>query len=128
MCGRYPGFYGSRIYSHKPLLLQAKLSFADSEDAALREAHEQWKTNVFAPEVSQDVNTPEQFERIARYVRPEDVAEAVHVSADLGRHTAWLQELHALGFERIFLHNVARNHQEWFIDVFADEVLPEFRT
>lgn len=110
----------------KPLLLQAKLSYADSEDAALREAHEQWKTNVFAPEVSQDVSTPEQFEHIARFVRPEDVAEAVHVSADLGRHTAWLQELHAMGFERIFLHNVNRR-QRAFIDAFGASVLPRLR-
>lgn len=107
----------------KPLLLQAKLSYAGSEETALAEAFAQWKTNVFPAPVAEDLRSPEQYERIARSVRPEDVARAVHVSSDLGRHTAWLQELRELGFERIYLHNV-NLRQRAFIDAFGAAVLP----
>lgn len=107
----------------KPLLLQAKLSYADDEATALAEAFAQWKTNVFAAQIGEDLRSPEHYERIARFVRPEDVARAVHVSADLGRHAAWLQDLHALGFGRIYLHNV-NQRQRAFIDAFGASVLP----
>lgn len=110
----------------KPLLLQAKLSYAPTEEAALAEAFAQWKTNVFAAELAEELRTPRQFEQAARWVRPQDVAAAVHVSADPGRHAAWLHEMHRLGFQRIYLHNV-NLRQQAFIDTFAAQVLPRLR-
>lgn len=71
--------------------------------------------------------TSEQFEAQARSVSAEVVRQHVHVSADLGQHRAWLQELQGLGFDRIYLHNVNRE-QERFIDDFAEHVLPALRT
>jgi coenzyme F420-dependent glucose-6-phosphate dehydrogenase len=108
----------------KPLLLQAKLSYAGDENAAFNGAHEQWRSNIFDGAVSEDLRTPQQFEAIGRHVRPTDVAAAVHVSADAARHAAWLSELFELGFEEIQLHNVHRE-QERFIDVFGRDVLPQ---
>jgi hypothetical protein len=68
---------------------------------------------------------PEQFEAAARYVTPEDVCSAVLVSADLGRHTAWLATYAELGFDRIYLHEVGRaEHQRPFIDAFGAKVIP----
>jgi hypothetical protein len=52
--------------------------------------------------------------------------EAVRVSADAQRQLDWLQEDAALGFERLFLHNVNRGQQR-FIDDFGARVLPELR-
>jgi hypothetical protein len=50
----------------------------------------------------------------------------VLVSADLGRHTAWLGEYLELGFDRIYLHEVGQaEHQQSFIDAFGTKVLPE---
>ena len=54
-------------------------------------------------------------------------ASTMHVSADLGQHRAWLQELQSLGFDRIYLHNVNRE-QDRFIDDFAEHVLPALRS
>jgi len=54
------------------------------------------------------------------------VLSKVRASADLNRHADWLHEDCALGFERIFLHNVAREHQERFIDACGTRLLPEF--
>jgi coenzyme F420-dependent glucose-6-phosphate dehydrogenase len=45
--------------------------------------------------------TPEQFEAIARYVRPEDLDASVCISADPQQHLAWLQQDLALGVSQI---------------------------
>jgi hypothetical protein len=58
-------------------------------------------------------------------VAPQDVRSAVLVSADLGRHTAWLHEYAELGFDRIYLHEVGQaEHQQPFIDAFGSKVIP----
>jgi G6PDH family F420-dependent oxidoreductase len=108
----------------KPVHLQVHLSWAESEDEALRIAHEQWRTNVFGPPLSWDLETVEQFDEAAAHVRPDDVREAVLVSADLGRHAGWLRELAELGFEQIHLHHVGQDLGP-FIHAFGERVLPE---
>jgi probable non-F420 flavinoid oxidoreductase len=107
-------------------VLQVHLSWAPSEAEAARIAHEQWRTNVFEPPVCWDLETPEAFDVAARFVRPEDVASKVLVSADLQQHVGWLQELSALGFDDIALHHVGQD-LEPFIDAFGEHVLPALR-
>jgi probable non-F420 flavinoid oxidoreductase len=109
----------------KPLFLQVHLSWAADEDEALAVAHDQWSTNLFDTSVAMELELPEQFEAAARFVTPEDVRSAVLVSADLGRHTAWLAEYAELGFDRIYLHEVGQaSHQQPFIDAFGSKVIP----
>jgi probable non-F420 flavinoid oxidoreductase len=110
----------------KPLYLQVHLSWAADDETALAVAHDQWRSNVFDPALAMDLVLPEQFDAAARFVTPEDVRSAVLVSADLGRHTAWLGEYLELGFERIYLHEVGQaEHQQPFIDAFGAKVVPE---
>jgi probable non-F420 flavinoid oxidoreductase len=108
----------------RPIYLQVHLSWAPGEEEALRIAHDQWRTNVFSPPLCWDLETVEQFDLAAQHVRPDDVRHSVLVSADLGRHTAWLHELGELGFEQIHLHHVGQDLRP-FIDAFGDRVLPE---
>jgi probable non-F420 flavinoid oxidoreductase len=109
----------------KPLYLQVHLSWAADEQEAMAVAHDQWSTNVFDPALAMDLALPEQFEVAARFVTPEDVRSAVLVSADLGRHAAWLGEYAELGFERLYLHEVGQAaHQQPFIDAFGSKVIP----
>jgi probable non-F420 flavinoid oxidoreductase len=108
----------------KPVHLQVHLSWAESEDEALRIAHDQWRTNVFGPPLAWDLETVEQFDLAAAHVRPEDVRESVLVSADLEQHAAWLRELAELGFEQIHLHHVGQDLGP-FIQAFGEQVLPE---
>jgi probable non-F420 flavinoid oxidoreductase len=108
----------------RPVFLQVHLSWADSEEEALRIAHDQWRTNVFPPPLCWDLETVEQFDLAAGHVRPEDVRETVLVSADPGRQAEWLGELAGLGFEQIHLHHVGQDLTR-FIDVFGQRVLPE---
>ncbi|MEV1290483.1 TIGR03885 family FMN-dependent LLM class oxidoreductase [Micromonospora sp. NPDC049679] len=108
------------------LALQVHLSWAADEAEAARLAHEQWRSNVFAPPVCWDLETPAHFDAISREVTPAQVAEVVNVSADLGRHTDWLHEYEELGFDEIYLHHVGQE-QAGFIDAFGAEVLPKLR-
>jgi hypothetical protein len=76
--------------------------------------------------LAMELALPEEFDAAARFVTPEDVRSAVLVSADLGRHTAWLGEYLDLGFDRIYLHEVGQaEHQQPFIDAFGTKVIPE---
>jgi len=108
----------------RPVHLQVHLSWAPSDEEALRIAHDQWRTNVFTPPLCWDLETVEQFDLAAAHVRPEDVRESVLVSGDLARHAAWLAELAALGFGEIHLHHVGKE-LSGFIDAFGQHVLPE---
>lgn len=110
----------------KPMLLQVKLSFDETDDAALAGAHAQWRFNVFESAIAGELRRPQQFEAAARHVKPDDMKQAVRVSADPGRHADWLREDMALGFSGIFLHNVNRRQRE-FIDAFGEQVLPALR-
>lgn len=110
----------------KPLLLQVKLSFDTTDQAALSGAHAQWRCNVFDSAIAAELRTPLQFEAAAKFVKPDDVAGVVRVSSDVQRHIDWLREDIALGFGQILLHNVNRQ-QEAFVDAFGERVLPALR-
>jgi probable non-F420 flavinoid oxidoreductase len=111
----------------KPVRLQVHLSWAPTEDEALRIAHDQWRTNVFPPPLCWDLETVEQFDIAAAHVRPEDVAASVLVSADPARHAEWLAGLAELGFDQIHLHHVGQDLGP-FIQVFGERVLPELQS
>jgi probable non-F420 flavinoid oxidoreductase len=107
----------------KPVYLKVDLSWAASEAEALRQAHDQWRFNLLGSDVNWELRTPEQFEAAARFVRPEDMREAVLVSADPTCHAERLAECAELGFESIDLHQVGTD-QRGFIDTFGEKVLP----
>jgi probable non-F420 flavinoid oxidoreductase len=109
-----------------PLVLQIHLSYANTYDDALAMAHDQWRTNTFAPPVCWDLETVEAFDVASVNVRPEDVAQAVFVSADPGEHAQHLADLIELGFDEIYLHHVGQT-QDQFLEVFGERVLPQLK-
>ena len=110
----------------KPMFLQAQISLAESREAALRAAHEEWGTNIFDSSLLTDLRMPSDFESAAKFVRPEDVVDAVRVSAEPAQHADWIAQDFELGFERVYVHNVQRD-QVSFIDAFGEQVLPRLR-
>jgi probable non-F420 flavinoid oxidoreductase len=106
------------------LTLQVHLSYAETDEQALAIAHDEWRTNVFAPPLCWDLDTPQAFDEAAKHVPPAAMRDSVLVSSDLGQQAAWLAELAALGFDDIYLHHVGE-HQERFIDDFGAHVLPQ---
>src|SRR5215207_779586 len=111
----------------KPMYLQAQISYADTDEAALQGAFDQWRNNVLESRVLSELRMPNQFDTIGELVRPEDLHSHIRISADVHKHIEWLQQDIELGFERIFLHNVNRD-QERFIGVFGEKVLPELNS
>ena len=108
----------------KPIFLQTAVSYAPTESAAAAAAHDQWRHCVLTSQQLSDLPTPLAFDRESASASVADVARRVRVSADIERHVAWLHEDAELGFERIYLHNVAREHQEAFIDVCGTRIIP----
>jgi probable non-F420 flavinoid oxidoreductase len=108
----------------KPMFLQVTLSFAPTDEEALAAAMEQWRQGVVGPEKLADLTSPAAFERAAANAQPSEVAEKVRISSDVERHVDWMRQDFAMGFERLYVHNVARQHLERFIDAWAERVLP----
>ena len=107
----------------KELYLQMQISYAQSDEQALTNAHEQWKTNIFSSSVLTELPSPGHFEAAAQLVTPEQMQGPVRCSASLEQHLEWIGAYANLGFDAIFLHNVGRNQRE-FISTFGESVLP----
>jgi len=106
-------------------VLQVHLSWAPTDEEALSNAMTQWP-NGGMKFAKADIRSPHDFAAMAKLVRAEDFDGRMVISADPDEHRAHLQRYADLGFDRIYLHNVGRNQQEW-IDVFAEQVLPQLR-
>ena len=102
------------------------MSWAATDDDAFALAYDQWRSNVFAPPVCWDLELTDHFDEVSRDVPRERLEQAVNISADLGRHTEWLNGYAELGFDRVMLHHVGQEQDE-FIDAFGAKVLPQLR-
>lgn len=110
----------------KPVHIQHAVSWAPTEEAALAHALDQWSAVALGGDAAWDLRTPRDFDQVAKLVTEDSIRKCVAVSADLGRHENWLQDLSQLAPDTIHLHCVGRN-QSAFIEAFADRVLPTFR-
>jgi coenzyme F420-dependent glucose-6-phosphate dehydrogenase len=108
-----------------PRILQVKISYADSEEQAVQYAMKEWPNGgMNFPKA--DIRNPEDFEAMAKLVRPDNYKNRVLLSPDLSEHVAHIQHFIGLGFNEIYVHNVARN-QEAFIDAYGKHVLPNLK-
>jgi probable non-F420 flavinoid oxidoreductase len=106
------------------LVLQVHLSYDPDPDRARATAFQEWRNGVVPAPRAWDLDAPEAFERASASATPDDVAEVVRVSSDLGRHAAWIAEYVELGFDDIYLHHVGPE-QRGFLDAFGEHVLPQ---
>jgi coenzyme F420-dependent glucose-6-phosphate dehydrogenase len=110
----------------KPVHVKMDISYGTDEQLALQNAHEQWRTNIFASAVMSDTSKIEQFEALSTYVKPEDMYQKVLISSDPDVFLNRIHEIAALGVQTIILHNVNRQ-QACFIDAFGKHVLPQIK-
>jgi coenzyme F420-dependent glucose-6-phosphate dehydrogenase len=110
----------------KPMFLQVTMSFARTDDEAAASAYTHWRHCAVTTEELADLRSPAAFDRACTSVDPQDVLSKVRVSCHIQRHLDWLHEDCAMGFERIYLHNVAWEHQERFIEACAERMIPQF--
>lgn len=110
----------------KPVYLKVQLSYAKTQEEALKGAHDQWRTNIFNSTVLGDMWQVEQFDAMGEFVTPEEMKDMVRMSSDVQEHIDWIKQDMELGYEKIILHNVNRE-QELFINEFGEKVLPKLQ-
>ncbi len=106
-----------------PRILQLHTSWAPTDEEALANAITEWP-NGGMKFPKQDIRSPHDFAAIAQLVRPEDFKGRMLISSDPDAHRAEIQRYLDLGIDRLYLHNVGRNQEEW-IEVFGRDVLPK---
>ncbi|MDW8059350.1 MAG: TIGR03557 family F420-dependent LLM class oxidoreductase [Thermomicrobium sp.] len=111
--------------SRLPRLIQVHVSWAETDEEALQNALREWPNGGMAFPKG-DIRNPEDFQAMARLVRPEHFQGRVLISSDLDRHGEFLQHLIDLGFTEIYVHNVGRNQEE-FIRAYGRQVIPHLR-
>jgi coenzyme F420-dependent glucose-6-phosphate dehydrogenase len=112
-----------RDASTMPKVLQLHLSWAPTDEEAMRNALTEWPNGAMRfPKA--DIRSPFEFEQMAKMVRAEDFDGRMVISSDPDVHRAHIQRFADLGFDRIYLHNVGRNQREW-IETFGRDVLPK---
>jgi coenzyme F420-dependent glucose-6-phosphate dehydrogenase len=104
-------------------ILQLHLSWAPTDEEALKNAMTEWP-NGGMKFPKQDIRSPQDFEQMAKLVRPEDFEGRMLISSDTDKHRAQIQKFLDMGFDQVYLHNVGRNQAEW-IEVFGRDVLPK---
>ncbi|MBL7259896.1 TIGR03885 family FMN-dependent LLM class oxidoreductase [Paractinoplanes lichenicola] len=109
-----------------PVCLQVHLSWAPTQHEAEAIAHDQWRSNIFAPPVCWDLETVDHFDVVSENVTVEQVGKVVNISADIEEHIEKLRGYAALGFDRIYLHHVGQDLTP-FIETFGAKVLPALR-
>ena len=103
-------------------ILQLHLSWAETDEQAMTNAMVEWPNGGMKfPKA--DIRSPQDFEQMAKLVRPEDFQGRMLISSNLEAHVREIQKYCNMGFDRIYLHNVGRNQKEW-IEAIGREVLP----
>jgi coenzyme F420-dependent glucose-6-phosphate dehydrogenase len=110
----------------KPLFLKSGLSYAATKEEARRQAHQQWRSVAFTPDLLAELRTPAEFDAAGKHVRPEDMDEMIRISDSLEEHAAWINDDIAAGFTQLVLHNIGTNQEE-FIEDFGSKVMPQFK-
>jgi G6PDH family F420-dependent oxidoreductase len=108
-----------------PRMIQVKVSYASTKEAATEAAVRDWPNGGMAfPKA--DIRDPEDFEAMAKLVRPENFKNRVLITADPDEHVAYLQHFLDLGFDEVYVHNVGRD-QDPFINIYGEKVIPKLR-
>lgn len=107
----------------KPVHVKMDVSYAPDDKIALEGAYDQWRTNIFSSALMGEVARMEQFEELAKHVRPEDMQHYVLISSDPQRYIERIKEIAHLGAALVVMHNVNRD-QECFIEMCGNAILP----
>lgn len=111
--------------SNKSMALKVQVSYHKNHDKALEGAWEQWKNNIYPSKLIADIDSPEKFDALGKNTRKEDLEKHVIIGSRADIFIEKIKQFNALGFEKIIIHNV-NEQQEEFIDFFGKEILPHF--
>jgi probable non-F420 flavinoid oxidoreductase len=99
---------------NKPVYVQHAFSFANTVQAALQGAHEQWRSNLIPKEQLDSFWLPLQFDIASANITPQQVAQQLDIYTDIQALQQKIMEYKALGIQSLILHNV-NTDQETFI-------------
>lgn len=111
--------------SKMPKMIQLKVSWAETEELAMDYAMKDWPNGGMAFPKG-DIRNPEDFEALAKFVRPEHFKNRVLITPDLARHVDYIQHFIDLGFDEVYIHNVGRNQAD-FIDQYGKHVVSKLK-
>jgi G6PDH family F420-dependent oxidoreductase len=129
------------------LSLQVHVSWAPTAGAALDLARDQMAGQVFGPPVAWDLDTPEAFDSLGIHVGDETLRRSVLVDHDPARLADRVSELVEIGFDAVYLHQVATDPApsdekrddavrtatprsatlDAFVDMAAEHLLPQLK-
>lgn len=89
------------------IALQVHVCWAPDPDTAMEVARQQWRGNAFGPPLAWDLETPEDFDARASSMDDETIRGSVLVEHDPSRLRDRLAALVGLGFDAVYLHQVA---------------------
>ncbi len=100
--------------SGKPRYGQLTVCYAESEEQAVRGAHEWWPNAALGGELGQELPLPRHFQQAAETVTPEDVAESVVCGPDPDRYRQAIDEFDDAGFDHVYIHQVGPDQESFF--------------
>jgi len=106
-------------------VLRLHLSWATTQQQAVDQALTEWP-HAGLRFAKSDVRSPFDLAQMSAYVRADDFDERFIISSDIAAHRDNIQHYLDLGFDRILVHNVGRNQEE-FLEAFGSDVLPALR-
>lgn len=110
----------------KPRYAQLTVCWAETEDKAIRTAHEYWPNAALSGQFKNELPRPSHLEQAAGTVRPEDVAKKVTCGPDPQKHMDAIEKYVKAGFDHVYVHQVGPD-QTGFMRFYAREILPNLR-
>jgi G6PDH family F420-dependent oxidoreductase len=100
--------------------------YAQTEDEALRIAHEMWRNVALPGELATVLPSPRHFEQASELVTPEMVKDLFVLGPDPARHLAMIEQYDKAGYDQIFVTNTGPHYRQ-LCDLYGKEVLPRVR-
>ena len=106
---------------------QLPVSWAPDKETAVRIAHEQFRWFGGGWGVNADLPTPAGFDAASKFVRPEDVADAIACGPDLDELAESARPFVEAGFTDIAIVQIGDENQQRFLDEAAGPLLEKLR-
>jgi G6PDH family F420-dependent oxidoreductase len=106
---------------------QLPICWGRDKEAAIRQAHEQFRWFGGGWSVNSDLPTPAGFEGASSVVRPEDVASSIACGPDLDELAESARPFIEAGFTDVALVQVGDDGQDEFLDQVAEPLLEKLR-
>ncbi len=110
----------------KPKYGQLTVCWAETQEKAVRTAHEFWPNAALEGQFKNELSRPAYLEQAAKAVRPEDVAKNITCGPDPQRHLEAIEKYVKAGFDHVYVHQVGPD-QTGFMRFYAREILPNMK-